>query len=80
MISKIDKRRLSDGERAMSLEEPKNVNERREQLAQLHGAICALQSLDDLGSEEANDKAWEDMTILQKRYSKLKKEIEKEGE
>lgn len=59
----------------MSLPEPQTKEEMREQLLVLADGICALQSLDDLGSKEANDAAWNDMLVLQDKYSRLKREL-----
>jgi hypothetical protein len=77
MPTKIDKRRLQDGEKASSLTEPQTEQEIRQQLEILADGIRALQSLDDLGSEAANDAAWEDMLALQRKYDRLKKKLPK---
>jgi len=73
MPSAVDKRRLDDGARAKARGEanPDNLNDLISLRDELHSAICALQSLDDLGSEEANQAAWDDMTLLQGRYDKV---------
>lgn len=42
-------------------------------LEQLSDAILAMQSLDDLGSPEANQAAWKEMCALQERYEALKR-------
>ena len=77
--SLVTKRRLRDGAEAMNLEVRTDVG--LDQLIdlrnQLHDGIAALQSLDDLGSEEANQRAWDDMLELQKRYAKVEKQIKK---
>ncbi len=67
-ISAVDRRRLRDGRRALRLlhERPKTAEERDLQLAELHDAIRAMQSLDDLGTEAANKVAWADMEQLMK--------------
>ncbi len=72
MPTNLDRRRLADGARAMALTPPKTAEEIRRQLDVLHDSICALQSLDDLGSAEANQRAWDDMITLQQRYAALK--------
>lgn len=72
MPSKIDARRLRDGASAASLPEPKTVEEIQAQLEVLGDGIAAMQSLDDLGSPEANQQAWDDMCALSKRYEELK--------
>jgi hypothetical protein len=60
----------------MTLTEVKSLIAKKEQLVELTDAIAAMQSLDDLGSPEANQKAWDDMLELQKRHEKLRKEID----
>jgi hypothetical protein len=77
--SAVTTRRLNDGKVAMGLEAPETstqLNDLIEYRNQLHDGICALQSLDDLGSEEANERAWNDMLELQKRYDKIEARIE----
>lgn len=76
MPTKIDQRRLRDGEAASNLPKPFSIQEMRRQLVILHNAICAMQSLDDLGSVEANKKAWNDMLALSQRYDTLKENLE----
>lgn len=73
MPSAVDQRRLGDGARAKARGEelPDKLNDLISLRDELHSAICALQSLDDLGSEQANQAAWDDMTLLQKRYDKV---------
>ena len=56
----------------MGLGEPKTIEEARHALEDLYDGICALQSLDDLGSEAANDAAWNDMLELDKRAKNIK--------
>ena len=77
MPNPTDRRRLNDGARAMSLPEPKNLKEMEEQLGVIEDGALALQSMDDLGSPEANDKAWNDMLKLQKRAEALRAKIKK---
>ncbi len=73
MASKVDRRRLNDGNAAMEVDisKPLTAVEIRSQMASLSDGICALQSLDDLGSEAANQNAWDDMLELQRRYGVL---------
>ena len=71
-----DQRRLNDGARAMALSEPKNLKEMEEQLRVIYDGALALQSMDDLGSPEANQRAWDDMIELQRRGDALRKKIE----
>lgn len=74
-LDPVTRRRLADGKRALDLlgVEPRAASELDQQLDTLRQGIVALQSLDDLGSEEANKKAWKDMEALQKRYNELEK-------
>lgn len=71
------RRRLAAGEEAKALPEPTTATEIRKQLDVLYDGMVALQSLDDLGSEEANQKAWDDMLALQKRYDALRARLTK---
>lgn len=72
MTTTHDKRRLADGDRAKGLAKPKTTKEIQQQLEILSDGIRALQSLDDLGSPEANQRAWDDMLELQRRSDALK--------
>lgn len=75
MVSKIDQRRLRDGARALALPKPKTIGEMIEemerQLEVMRDGLAALQSLDDLGSSKANEKAWDDLLTLHKRYETI---------
>jgi hypothetical protein len=65
--SPVTSRRLGDGQRAILLEMPKDdIRALVRYRDELHAGIAALQSLDDLGSEQANQAAWDDMLELQK--------------
>jgi hypothetical protein len=75
MPTTIDERRLRDGAAAKKLSEPVSEAEIRQQLQQLHRAICAMQSLDDLGSDEANQRAWDDMMELEGKYKRLSEKL-----
>jgi hypothetical protein len=77
MPSAVDKRRLNDGARALGRGKglPSKLSELQDLKTELHDGIAALQSLDDLGSEEANKRAWDDMLELQKRYDRVVKRI-----
>lgn len=66
--SSVDRRRLRDGARAKELREPQTRAELEATLAELHAGIAALQSTDDLGTDEANDACWKDMLELERRY------------
>ena len=72
MTTTHDKRRLADGDRAKGLAKPKTAKEIQQQLEFLSDGIRALPSLDDLGSPEANQRAWDDMLELQRRSDALK--------
>jgi hypothetical protein len=63
MPTKLDQRRLRDGQAALCLKPPNTEAEIVAQINQLHDAIAAMQSLDDLGPE-ANDAAMRDNDIL----------------
>lgn len=78
MVSVVDRRRLRDGAEALVQDPntPKTIAEMEAQLRVLWDGATALQSLDDLGSPEANQKAWNDMLELQHRAEDLKKKIE----
>jgi hypothetical protein len=77
MVSQVDRRRLRDGAEALSLPEPQTLHEMKEQLQALMDGAVALQSMEDLGSPEANERAWNDMMELQRRHEALKRRIEK---
>jgi hypothetical protein len=76
MPTERDRYRLEKGQKAMNLEHPQTITDAKIQLMDLADAICALQSMDDLGSPEANDAAWNDMLVLQERYNELKYKID----
>lgn len=67
--------RLKKGATALALPEPTTLKAMRERLPILHEAICAMQSLDDLGSEEANRQAHADEEELQRRQRILEERI-----
>lgn len=75
MPTQIDRRRLRDGARALALPVPQTDAEIREQLPVILDAIRAMQSLDDLGSEEANGKAWDDLGQLEARYRQYRQRL-----
>lgn len=76
MPNSVDRRRLRDGAGALALPEPKTLEEMKAQLQVLWDGAVALQSTDDLGSPEANEKTWNDMLELQQRAQTLEKRIE----
>jgi hypothetical protein len=72
--SEVTTRRLNDGATSIGLQvEP--LPDTLEALAslrdQLYNGMVALQSLDDLGSEDANQAAYDDMLVLQYRYDRV---------
>lgn len=71
----IDERRLRDGARAMALSEPMTKAEVQDQLEILHTGIVSLQSMEDLGSSEANRAAHENMRILEEKQRRLKSKL-----
>lgn len=77
MVSTVDRRRLRDGAEALTRDQdaPKTVEEMEAQLQALWDGAVALQSLDDLGSPEANEKAWNDMMELQRRAQALEEKL-----
>ena len=75
MVSKIDQRRLNDGAEAATLGEPETIEDIGGQIETISDGILALQSLDDLGSEEANDDAWNQMLELQEKRNVLKEKL-----
>lgn len=74
MISVVDKRRLEKGAAAFALPEPTTEQELKDTIGVLHDAIAALQSLDDLGSDQANQQAWDDQLLLYQKYARLVKQ------
>jgi hypothetical protein len=71
----VTKRRLADGARAKALSEPTTKAEIEAQLETIYDGMLALQSLDDLGSDEANNQAFRDLDELQARYDRLKAKL-----
>jgi hypothetical protein len=72
--SAVTRRRLNDGQQALETSKnplPESIQGLTELRNQLHDGIAALQSLDDLGSEQANQQAWDDMIALQVRYDEV---------
>ena len=76
-FSEVTARRLRDGERALRLEFNTEVDLEKliDYRNYLHEGMAALQSLDDLGSEEDNHKAWADMLELERRHSVVETKI-----
>jgi len=74
---KVDQRRLNDGAAAMALGKANTEAEIKSQIEQLHDAIAAMQSLDDLGSPEANDAAMKDHDALLNKLESLERKLKK---
>jgi hypothetical protein len=74
-ISAIDQRRLRDADAALILPQPETQKQLLLQLNMVRDAIAALQSLDDLGSSEANALANSKMHVLQEKYDRLKVQL-----
>lgn len=55
--------------------EPQTRGEAREQIDILRDGIIALQSLDDLGSADANDLASQNLVALQAKYDRLRETL-----
>lgn len=79
MTTAADRRRLGDGKRAMALKEPRSAAAMRAQIESLDDAVLAMQSLDDLGSPEANNLADAGMMELQRRRGRLERLLERKG-
>ena len=68
----VQDRRFRDLHReSVEWTEPPSMQDAQRQLEDLHDAIAAGQSLDDLGSPEANDAAWNRIVALLDRYKRL---------
>lgn len=76
MASQVDRRRLKDGAEALALPEPQTIEEMEETLQALWDGAVALQSTDDMGSPEANERVWNDMLELQRKAQILEKKIQ----
>jgi hypothetical protein len=77
MPTLLDQRRLRDGARALASSEPSgsDVAAWRAHVEALGDAVAAMQSLDDLGSTEANNQAWSDMLALQEKWEAAKAQL-----
>jgi hypothetical protein len=78
--TRLDHHRLVKAAKALTLGEPATKKEAEAQLKEIHDAICALQSTDDLGSPEANEKVANDCIRLQTKYDRLKERLGEGGE
>ena len=79
-MTSVQERRLRDLNFA-SLEwvEPTSAADARRQLGWVGDAIAAGQSLDDLGSPEANDAAWKRIAALLDRYKRIEAWLAAQG-
>jgi hypothetical protein len=75
MITERDKRRLRDGAIALALKVPVSREELIVYRDKLGRAIAAMQSLDDLGTRELNEKAWNDMLRIEKLYNEANEKL-----
>lgn len=77
----VTKRRLRDGDNATAASTADLDKLSLPQLQSLRETVfdgaLAMQSLDDLGSEAANNAAWEDCKALDKKLKVLDDEIKK---
>lgn len=72
----IQERRYRDMQAGFGLKpDGESLDALKRHLDDLHWAIAAAQSLDDLGSPEANKDAWDQMLALQDRYQAVSDKI-----
>jgi hypothetical protein len=87
MPSAIDQRRLRDGAAALLASQDLREITLTPMLAdrlltlsnQLSDALCAMQSLDDLESREANEDAWNGMLEIQRRSERVDQAMARRG-
>ncbi len=72
-MTRLDSIRLQKGYAAAGLGEPANQAEAKVIYDELIDGVIALQSLDDLGSPEANQAAWDGMIALQQWMELIRK-------
>lgn len=77
MVTELDQRRLKDGKTALALLKPSSIQEMKTQIIQFTDTIRAMQSLDNLGSVEANESAWNDMVTLTKKRNAIQEELKR---
>jgi hypothetical protein len=75
--SDVTVRRLADGEAALALPLPaaSDLSAWKQYRELVRTGTVSLQSLDDLGSKEHNQKAWDDMRELEKRLDNANKVV-----
>lgn len=66
--TRLDRRRLDDGARGLMLPMPEDPAGLTAYLREMRDSLTAMQSLDDLGSVEANEAASRDHDELLARY------------
>ncbi len=74
--SRRDQERLRLGAWALALPGADNREQAEALGTELSRAIAAMQSLDDLGTPEANEKAEKDLAALQERYRQVIQSLE----
>lgn len=84
MPSLRDKRRLRCGDKALHISTKDLLLLSDNALSNLHedlwDAVGAMQSLDDLGSVEANETAWNDMLRILRKAKRVGAEIKRRQE
>lgn len=73
--SLVDQRRLRDGAAAMALGEPRTRAELEATITSIEDGIRALQSTDDLGTDEENEACWQDMLTLERRLERYRTQL-----
>lgn len=76
-VTREDRRRMNDGNRAAALAEPKTQEEIRQQIDQIDAALTALQSIDDCGSREALEAVEEQSRGLESKLANLRARVTK---
>lgn len=84
MATALDRRRMRDGESAMAASEEglqeMDLAALKALREEVRDGCAAMQSLDDLGSKEANDAAWQTCIELEEKYKRIKAELVRRGE
>ena len=75
MNNSLTQRRVNDGAEALGLSTPMSKDEIKRQIEILSDAARAMQSLDDLGSPEANEIADRDLQEIQRRRDILERRL-----
>lgn len=77
-MTNLDAKRLERGRDAASMPVANTIEAKKQLLESLHDGLRALQSLDDLGSPEANDATMKEHDALLDRILALQNEIKAE--